>query len=107
LPVIGARGSYRLREKRLNERAVLVGMPPSGVRATIDPGRRAADGQKILGSKMGSARPMIDVPTIVGLYRDGRLKLDELISARYPLDRINEALDSSRSGLAVRNVIVF
>ena len=86
---------------------VLVGMPPSGVQATIDPGWIAADGQKILGSKMGSARPVVDVPKIVSLYRDGRLKLDELISGRYPLDRINDALASSRSGAAVRNVIMF
>ncbi|RBP12942.1 S-(hydroxymethyl)glutathione dehydrogenase/alcohol dehydrogenase/S-(hydroxymethyl)mycothiol dehydrogenase [Roseiarcus fermentans] len=86
---------------------VLVGMPPSGVHATIDPGWLAADGQKIFGSKMGSARPVVDVPKIVALYRDGRLKLDELISGRYPLERINDALASSRSGAAVRNVIVF
>src|SRR5271157_5674583 len=35
-----------------NGATVLVGMPPSGVTATIDPGWLAADGQKILGSKM-------------------------------------------------------
>jgi len=90
-----------------NGATVLVGMPPSGVTATIDPGSLAADGQRILGSKMGSARPLIDVPKIVALYREGRLKLDELISGRYPLDRINDAVASSRSGAALRNVIVF
>ena len=90
-----------------NGATVLVGMPPSGVTATIDPGWLAADGQKILGSKMGSARPLIDVPKIVALYREGRLKLDELVTGRYPLDGINEALASSRSGAALRNVIVF
>ena len=62
---------------------------------------------KILGSKMGSARPPIDVPMIVALYREGRLKLDELISGRYRLEAINEAVASSRSGAALRNVIVF
>jgi S-(hydroxymethyl)glutathione dehydrogenase / alcohol dehydrogenase len=82
-------------------------MPPSGVMALIDPGQLAADGQKILGSKMGSARPLIDVPMIVALYREGRLKLDELISGRFSLDSINEAVASSRSGAALRNVIVF
>ncbi len=90
-----------------NGATVLVGMPPSGVTATIDPGWLAADGQRILGSKMGSARPAIDVPSIVALYREGRLKLDELITRRYPLEAINEALASSRSGAALRNVIVF
>ncbi len=90
-----------------NGGTVLVGMPPSGVHATIDPGWLAADGQRILGSKMGSARPIVDVPKIVALYRDGRLKLDELVTGRYRLDEINEALASSRSGAALRNVIVF
>ena len=90
-----------------NGAAVLVGMPPSGVMAWIDPGLLAAYGQKILGSKMGSARPLIDVPMIVALYREGRLKLDELISGRYRLEAINEAVASSRSGAALRNVIVF
>ena len=90
-----------------NGATVLVGMPPSGVLATIDPGYLAADGQKILGSKMGSARPAIDVPMIVRLYREGRLKLDELISGRYRLESINEAIASSRSGAALRNVILF
>jgi Zn-dependent alcohol dehydrogenase len=90
-----------------NGATVLVGMPPSGVTATIDPGSLAGDGQKILGSKMGSARPLVDVPKIVALYREGRLKLDELISARYPLEKINDAMASSRTGAALRNVIVF
>jgi S-(hydroxymethyl)glutathione dehydrogenase / alcohol dehydrogenase len=90
-----------------NGGTVLVGMPPSGVVAAIDTAWLAADGQRILGSKMGSARPAIDVPKIVQLYREGRLKLDQLISGRYRLESINEALASSRSGAAVRNVIVF
>ena len=86
---------------------VLVGMPPSGVHSTFDPGWLAADGQRILGSKMGSARLPVDVPKIVELYKAGRLKLDELITARYPLEKIDEAIASSRSGAALRNVIVF
>jgi S-(hydroxymethyl)glutathione dehydrogenase/alcohol dehydrogenase len=92
---------------RRNGGTVLVGMPPSGVTATIEPGRLAGDGQRILGSKMGSARPLIDVPKIVALYREGRLKLDELISGRYRLEAINDAVASSRSGAAIRNLIVF
>jgi Zn-dependent alcohol dehydrogenase len=106
---VGVKGAAEQAVKLMkrNGGTVLVGMPPSGVQATIDPGWLAADGQRILGSKMGSARPTVDVPKIVALYRDGRLKLDELVTARYPLERINEALASSRSGAALRNVIVF
>jgi len=85
---------------------VLVGMPPSGV-ATIDPGQIAHDGQRIIGSKVGSARPQIDLPRLLNLYRDGRLKLDELVSHRYPLSDINAAIASSGRGDVVRNVLVF
>jgi Zn-dependent alcohol dehydrogenase len=44
---------------------------------------------------------------MVELYQQKRLKLDELISGRYPLEKINEAVDSVRRGEALRNVIVF
>ena len=56
---------------------------------------------------MGSARIAIDIPNLVALYRQGRLKLDELISGRYPLADINEAIASVKAGDALRNVIVF
>ena len=90
-----------------NGAAVIVGMPASGVMCAFDPGWLAADGQRILGSKMGSARIQIDVPNIVALYKQGRIKLDELISGRYPLARINEAITSVKRGEALRNVVVF
>jgi S-(hydroxymethyl)glutathione dehydrogenase / alcohol dehydrogenase len=90
-----------------NGATVIVGMPPSGVVSAYDPGWLASDGQRILGSKMGSARIQIDVPKIVELYKAGRLKLDELISGRYKLADINEAVASSKRGDALRNVIVF
>ena len=61
----------------------------------------------ILGSKMGSSRIQIDIPNLVSLYKQGRLKLDELISGRYPLDQINEAIASVNRGEALRNVIIF
>lgn len=86
---------------------VVVGMPASGVTASYDPGWLAADEQRIIGSKMGSARVRIDIPRLVAAYQQGRLKLDELITGRYPLARINEAVDSVKRGEALRNVIVF
>jgi S-(hydroxymethyl)glutathione dehydrogenase / alcohol dehydrogenase len=47
------------------------------------------------------------VPRLVAHYQQGRLKLDELITARYPLDKINEAIAAVNRGEALRNVIVF
>ncbi len=92
---------------KTNGSAVIVGMPANGVTVAFDPSWLASLGQRIIGSKMGSARIQIDVPRIVDLYKQGRLKLDELISGRYPLERINEAIAAVTRGEALRNVIVF
>jgi S-(hydroxymethyl)glutathione dehydrogenase / alcohol dehydrogenase len=90
-----------------NGTMVIVGMPASGVMTSFDPSSLAADGQRIIGSKMGSSRIQIDIPKIVELYLQKRVKLDELISGRYPIFKINEAVDEVRRGSALRNVIVF
>jgi Zn-dependent alcohol dehydrogenase len=84
---------------------VLVGLP-TGARVAIDPEAMAERGQRVLGSKMGSARPQLDVPILVELYRRGRLKLDELVSGRYPLGEINEAIASADRGEALRPVLL-
>ena len=60
-----------------------------------------------MGSKMGSTRLRLDVPKLVELYQHGKLKLDELISSRYPLEEINAAIAAVNGGEALRNVIVF
>jgi len=86
---------------------VIVGMPESGVTTAFDPTDFAYAGQRVLGSRMGSTRLDVDVPALVDLYRQGRLKLDELISGRYPLTEINEAIASVTRGEALRNVIEF
>lgn len=86
---------------------IIVGMPPSGVTTTFDPSWIAADSQRIVGSKMGSAQTPADIPQLVGLYRGGRLKLDELVTKEYPLEEINEAIAAVKRGEALRNVVVF
>jgi Zn-dependent alcohol dehydrogenase len=63
--------------------------------------------QRILGSRMGDTNLHRDVPPLIDLYLGGKLKLDELISARYPPEEINEAIASMEAGGALRNVIVF
>ncbi len=86
---------------------VLVGIPASGVTVDLDPGAIASNNQRILGSKMGGALIQRDIPQLIGFYRQGRLQLDALISGRFTLDRINEAMASSKSGEALRNVVLF
>jgi S-(hydroxymethyl)glutathione dehydrogenase/alcohol dehydrogenase len=85
---------------------VLVGMPPAGATAPIPVGDVADNALRILGSSMGSTRLGVDVPRLVTRYREGRLKLDELITARYPLERINEAIEAMEGGETLRNVVV-
>jgi len=86
---------------------VLVGMPASGVKLTVEAADFANDSLHVMGSKMGSTHLRVDVPKLVALYRDGRLKLDELVTKRYPLEQINEAVAHVKSGAAIRDVIVF
>lgn len=63
-------------------------------------------GVSVIGSKMGSARPQVDVPRLVELYRANKLELDGLISQHYALTDINEALDAARSGSSLKNIVV-
>ena len=84
---------------------VLVGLP-AGATATIDPETIADRSIRVLGSKMGATRPQLDVPRLVDLHREGRLKLAELVSGRFPLEEINEAIASAERGEALRPVVV-
>lgn len=86
---------------------VLVGMTATGVMVELDATDIAANAHRVLGSKMGSSRLPVDIPLLVSLYERGRLKLDELVTATYPIEEINEAIDSVKRGEARRNVIVF
>jgi len=82
-------------------------MPAAGATAPIAIGDFAGSGLRLLGSNMGSTRLGVDVPRLVARYREGRLNLDELITARYPLEQINDAIAAMEGGEALRNVIVF
>lgn len=88
-------------------RMVMVGMPHSGQKSSYEPVIVAATGQALVGSFMGDSVLARDIPWMVDLYRQGRLKLDELISGRWQLDQINEAVADTKSGTARRNVILF
>jgi S-(hydroxymethyl)glutathione dehydrogenase/alcohol dehydrogenase len=87
--------------------AVLVGVVPLGKMVEIHPAEITLQEKCVTGSFMGSNRFRLDMPRYVDFYMDGRLKLDEMISARIPLGEINVALDNLRKGEAARQVIVF
>ena len=86
--------------------ATIIGMIPPGVKVELH-GPDFLREKKIQGSLMGSNRFRVDMPRIIDLYLQGRIKLDEMISQRLPLARINEALDALRDGHLARTVITF
>ena len=86
---------------------VMVGLPRMGDNMTFSPWAFIKDERILTGSYMGTTRLQIQIPELVALYKAGRLKLDELITARYPLEQINDAIESVLRGEALRNVIMF
>ena len=88
-------------------KVVMVGMPKSGESSIYEPVMMAAVSQGMVGSKMGDVVIQRDIPWMVDMYQQDRLKLDELVSGRWSLDQINEAIDDTKSGSAKRNVIEF
>lgn len=88
-------------------KVIMVGMPHSGDMSSYEPVMLAATGQGMVGSKMGDVVIQRDIPWMVDLYLQGRLKLDELISGRWSLDQINTAIADTKTGAARRNVIMF
>ncbi len=109
LITVGAIPAYEQAPRYLARggRAVMIGMPHSGAKAAYEPVVLAAVGQGLIGSKMGDVVIQRDIPWMIDLYQQGRLKLDELISGRWRLEQINEAIADTRTGSAKRNVIVF
>ena len=106
---VGAIPAYEDAPKYLayGGKVVMVGMPHSGAMASYEPVMLAAVGQGMVGSKMGDVVIQRDIPWMVDLYTQGRLKLDELISGRWELSQINEAIADTKTGSARRNVIMF
>lgn len=86
---------------------VMVGMPHGHEKTSFSPLIMADQGQGFIGSKMGNVVIKRDIPWIIDMYQQGRIKLDELISGRWTLEQINEAIEDTLSGAAKRNVIVF
>lgn len=87
-------------------KAIMIGMPHSDGIAGYSPMAMSYQGQGLIGSKMGDVVIQRDIPWMIDLYRQGRLKLDELISGRWKLDEINEAIADTKTGGAKRNVIL-
>jgi S-(hydroxymethyl)glutathione dehydrogenase/alcohol dehydrogenase len=85
--------------------AVLVGVVPFGTSIELPGLDLVLSGKSVVGSMMGSNRFRLDMPRYVDFYLDGRLRLDEMISLRLPLEEINTAFDRMKAGEVARSVV--
>lgn len=86
--------------------ATVIGMVPSKEEVTLR-GIDFLQEKKLQGSMMGSNQFRTDIPRMIDMYLDGRLLLDEMVSARIDLDEINHGYDMMKAGEVARTVITF
>ena len=85
---------------------VWVGHAPLNTKVTIDAQDLIME-KTLIASMYGSARPQIDFPRLLTLYKAGKLKLDELVSRRFPLEEVNTAFEVLSRGEVARSVLTF
>jgi len=85
--------------------ATVVGMIPVGQKIELD-GPMFLREKKIQGCSMGSNRFKVDMPHYIELYRQGRLRLDEMITRRGKLEDVNEAFRAMKAGEVSRTVLM-
>jgi S-(hydroxymethyl)glutathione dehydrogenase/alcohol dehydrogenase len=86
--------------------ATVIGMVPSKQMLEIR-GIDLLSEKRLQGSMMGSNRFRIDMPNLVRMYLDGRLMLDEMVSATLTLDQVNDGYGMMKRGEIARSVISF
>jgi len=86
--------------------ATVIGMIPVGQKIELD-GPMFLREKKIQGCSMGSNRFKVDMPRYIELYRQGRLKLDEMVTRRGKLEEVNDAFRAMKAGEVARTVLMF
>ncbi len=92
---------------RRGGKLVLVGVPQFGLEVSWPAVAFPLEEKGVIGSYYGSPRFRFDMPRILDLYMAKKLKLDELVSRRLPLDQINTAMEIMEKGEVARSVIVY
>ena len=86
--------------------ATIIGMIPFGTKIELHGADFLRD-RKIQGTSMGGNRFRVDMPRLLSLWQQRKLKLDHLISGRIKLGEINEGFARLKSGAPVRQLIDF
>jgi S-(hydroxymethyl)glutathione dehydrogenase/alcohol dehydrogenase len=84
----------------------VVGLVPGGSKVSI-PTDELFYERRLQGSVMGSNDFKVDVPRYIGLYRDGILKLGDMVAERITLDQVNDGFASMATGRSPRIIIEF
>lgn len=95
-----------LRWTRNGGTCVIVGLAPVGERLDLDPADFTRREKFLTGSMYGSEDPAVALPTLLEHVRAGRLQLEPLVGARFPLDDINGAVEASLAGSPGRVLVV-
>lgn len=82
---------------------VLVGSPKPGATAELEL-LKLAGGNAVRGAVQGDAVPQLFIPQLIEMYRSGQFPFDRLLSF-YDFDDINQAVDDTRRGTAVKPVL--
>jgi len=85
---------------------VCVGAPPLGDAIHIEPAAAfLVTGKRILATILGGCNSLREVPRLVSLWRAGRLDLEGLVTARRPLQEVNEGFADLAAGRGIRTVL--
>lgn len=83
---------------------VTIGVPDPDVTVDLNVQQLALSHKKLTGCFYGGGRPDHDAPRYVEMYRRGQLKLDELITTKYDITQVNEAVADLHAGVNARGV---
>lgn len=84
---------------------VLTGLSRTDAEASIATFPFVMHEKRLIGSLYGSGQPLKDIPRLIELYKEGKLKLRELVTRTYRLMEINEALAALAAGEGARGII--
>jgi S-(hydroxymethyl)glutathione dehydrogenase/alcohol dehydrogenase len=86
--------------------SVIIGVAGAGQEIATRP-FQLVTGRVWKGTAFGGARGRTDVPRIVDWYMEGKLRIDELITHKLPLERINEGFELMERGESIRSVVEY
>ncbi|QNT79064.1 S-(hydroxymethyl)glutathione dehydrogenase/class III alcohol dehydrogenase [Entomobacter blattae] len=86
--------------------STIIGVAGAGQEISTRP-FQLVTGRRWIGSAFGGARGRTDVPKIVDWYMDGKINIDDLITAHLPLERINEGFEMMERGEGIRTIVEY